>query len=83
MSVMKYRAEDLARARHVCELPANESVCVNLDHKIMGVGGDDSWTPCVHREYLVPPASYQFAFRLRPYLETEHNPTDMRISNFY
>ena len=28
---------------------------VHLDHKHMGLGGDDSWSPCVHEQYLVPP----------------------------
>lgn len=42
---------------------------VHLDHRHMGVGGDDSWTPCVHEEYLLPPAaSYRFSLRLRPLL---------------
>ena len=29
-------------------------VHVHVDHRHMGVGGDDSWTPCVHPEFLVP-----------------------------
>ena len=24
-----------------------------LDHEVMGVGGDNSWEPCVHEKYLV------------------------------
>jgi beta-galactosidase len=31
----------------------------------MGLGGDDSWTPCVHEQYLLPPVSYAFSVRLR------------------
>jgi len=39
---------------------------VHLDHKHMGLGGDDSWSPCVHNQYLIPPVSYLFSVRLCP-----------------
>lgn len=39
---------------------------VHLDHKHMGVGGDDSWSPCVHDKYLIPAVPYSFAMRLSP-----------------
>lgn len=29
----------------------------------MGLGGDDSWSPCVHDKYLVPPVEYSFSIR--------------------
>lgn len=41
---------------------------VHLDHKHMGLGGDDSWTPCVHEQYLLPPTRYAFSMRLCPLL---------------
>lgn len=41
-------------------------VQVHLDHMHMGIGGDDSWTPCVHPQYLVPPQPYQFSIRFCP-----------------
>lgn len=39
---------------------------VHLDHKHMGLGGDDSWTPCVHDKYLVRAAPYSFSIRFSP-----------------
>ncbi|RZR88364.1 hypothetical protein BHM03_00015942 [Ensete ventricosum] len=39
---------------------------VHLDHKHMGVGGDDSWSPSVHDEYLVHPVPCSFSIRLCP-----------------
>jgi beta-galactosidase len=39
---------------------------VHLDHKHMGVGGDDSWSPCVHDNYLVPAVPYSYSIRLCP-----------------
>lgn len=37
---------------------------IHLDHKHMGLGGDDSWSPCVHEQYLIPPVPYSFSVRL-------------------
>lgn len=39
---------------------------IHLDHKHMGLGGDDSWSPCVHKQYLIPPVPYSFSVRLCP-----------------
>jgi beta-galactosidase len=41
---------------------------VHLDHRHMGLGGDDSWSPCVHEQYLLPPTRYAFSLRLCPLL---------------
>jgi beta-galactosidase len=43
---------------------------VHLDHRRMGLGGDDSWSPCVHEQYLPPPTRYAFSLRLCPVLLT-------------
>ncbi|CAI5519459.1 unnamed protein product [Closterium sp. Naga37s-1] len=49
-SASGYSAEELHRAQHEEELVEDEEYNhVHLDHAIMGVGGDDSWTPAVHR----------------------------------
>lgn len=31
-----------------------------IDHKQMGVGGDDSWSPSVHDEFLIKDGYYQW-----------------------
>jgi hypothetical protein len=36
--------------------PAGRYLHVNPAH--MGVGGDDSWSPTVHDDYLLPPKKY-------------------------
>jgi len=58
-----YTAEDLAAARHDIELPRRETITVSLDHRQMGVGGDNSWGLPVHDEYRLPagkPMSFAF-----------------------
>ncbi len=40
-------------------------VTVNVDHKTMGLGGDDSWNPRTHKEYLINTGIYSFSYLLR------------------
>jgi beta-galactosidase len=58
--------QDLERATHTYELPARDIVTVNLDHKQMGVGGDNSWGARTHPEYTLPAKPYRYRFRLTP-----------------
>ena len=44
----RYSTEVLVAAKHDFELQQDSCVHVHLDHRHMGVGGDDSWTPSVH-----------------------------------
>lgn len=65
-----YSAAELQEARRTVDLPLRSSavdpVFVNLDHRSMGVGGDNSWYPnVVHEEYRVPAnKSYRFSMLL-------------------
>ncbi|GAX79960.1 hypothetical protein CEUSTIGMA_g7399.t1 [Chlamydomonas eustigma] len=72
MNVNRFSTQQLHEARHDYELElleekAKQLTYLNLDHKHMGVGGDDSWSPSVHAQYLVPPAVYSFSFTLYPF----------------
>lgn len=64
-----YSAAELQEAKRTVDLPFRTStedpVFVHLDHRSMGVGGDNSWYPnVVHEEYTVP-ASRTYRFRVR------------------
>ncbi|XXG81488.1 hypothetical protein AAC387_Pa09g2110 [Persea americana] len=61
-----YSTAELDRATHHEELVKGDDIEVHLDHKHMGLGGDDSWSPCVHHQYLVPPVPYSFSLRFSP-----------------
>jgi len=60
-SALNYSASELHRATHTCDLVEQginnndhlHPIHVNIDHKLMGVAGDNSWSPCVYEEYLV------------------------------
>ena len=69
--LLRFSAEQMHEARHDYELhlpPGSDTppnvVHLTLDHVHMGVGGDDSWSPSVHEQYLVPPAIYSFSLAL-------------------
>ncbi|KAK5826678.1 Beta-galactosidase [Gossypium arboreum] len=61
-----FSTAELDRAVRNEELIKGDFIEVHLDHKHMGIGGDDSWTPCVHENYLVPAVPYLFSIRLCP-----------------
>lgn len=58
--VSRYRQADLAAARHQYELSEEAGIFVHLDVQHMGVGGDDSWSPSVHPEYLLTDRRYHY-----------------------
>ena len=70
VSVQQYSLEDLDSSSHEYQLEEARSrgdgtVHVHVDHLHMGVGGDDSWTPNVHPEYLIPTGTkWQWSLKL-------------------
>tara|TARA_B100000519_G_scaffold38248_2_gene28089 strand:- start:1368 stop:4583 length:3216 start_codon:yes stop_codon:yes gene_type:complete len=77
MSISNYTLEDLTRAKHQDELTESKCVEVHLDHAHMGVGGDDSWSPSVHKDALIDDSGWKFGLVLTPI----HSQSD--ASNLY
>ncbi|CAI9102953.1 OLC1v1001355C1 [Oldenlandia corymbosa var. corymbosa] len=65
MNASYYSTAELEKATHNDELQKGNKIEVHLDHKHMGLGGDDSWSPSVHEDFLVPAVPYVFSIRLR------------------
>ncbi len=59
-SVSAYSAEQLTKAKHTNELVPSDKVFINIDTEHMGVGGDDSWSPSVHKAYLLDKKHYRY-----------------------
>jgi beta-galactosidase len=59
-----YSQNQLAAAKHTNELVVDDVVHVHIDHQHMGVGGDDSWSPSTHKEYLLEQKRYNYSFIL-------------------
>lgn len=51
----RYNVETLGAAKHEHELTRSDLVHVFLDHRHMGIGGDDSWSPSVLPVPQTPP----------------------------
>lgn len=61
--------EELHSASHMMPKRQNgdRPVHVNIDYRLMGLGGDNSWQPVVYPEFLVPPKSFfQYSLLLTP-----------------
>jgi beta-galactosidase len=63
---LHYSIHDLAEAKHIVALQPRDEAILHLDARHMGVGGDDGWMSPVHKEFLVYPGLYRYAFKLKP-----------------
>ena len=64
LSVSRYSQANVAEAKHTNELIAEELLYLRLDGFHMGVGGDDSWSPSVHQEFLLNKERYHYQMTL-------------------
>jgi len=77
MSISNYSVEELTKAKHQDELVKSKYVEVHLDHVHMGVGGDDSWSPSVHKDAQIDDSYWKFGLVLSPI------PHQSDASDFY
>jgi len=52
--------------RHGGSIEKKEMVWLNIDHRLMGVGGDNTWGAQVHPEYTITPKDWEYSFTLQP-----------------
>ncbi|NQT37134.1 MAG: DUF4981 domain-containing protein, partial [Planctomycetes bacterium] len=66
-STWPYTLEDVRQAGHDYELPRRELNTVFVDHKLHGVGGDNSWGARTHPQYTLPGnRPYTLKFLIEP-----------------
>ncbi len=66
-SALRYSPYELARKDHPYELIKDENTILNINHKQMGVGGDNSWGAWPHDEFLIwPDKNYSYNYRVIP-----------------
>ena len=66
VSVHRYSLNNLTNAQHTYDVKDAGQITFNLDYQQMGVGGDDSWNPRIHEEFLLQDPSYRYSFTIRP-----------------
>ncbi|WP_458294101.1 beta-galactosidase small subunit-related protein, partial [Cronobacter sakazakii] len=64
-SLSPYGTRQLMETSHWHKLQPEVGIWLTIDGFHMGVGGDDSWTPSVHPEYLLTAREYRYRFTLR------------------
>ena len=52
--------------RHGGSIMKKDMVWLNIDHRYMGVGGDNTWGAQVHPEYTITPHEWQYSFTMQP-----------------
>lgn len=64
-TVHDYSPVELNNSKGGIPINRGAKTWVNIDLKQMGLGGDDSWSPRVHNEYLLNRGIYNFSFSLK------------------
>jgi beta-galactosidase len=79
MSAHHYTLEDLeAYPQHQYELKSKALVEVKIDHKQMGVGGDNSWGHRPHEKYRLLEDQYNYSFSIVPMMPNESTTNKKR-----
>nr|WP_256251781.1 glycoside hydrolase family 2 TIM barrel-domain containing protein [Streptomyces sp. yr375] len=75
-----FTPEDLSvGARHDYQLTPRKEVVLRVNHRQMGIGGDNSWGAHTHTEYkLFPDHDYTYTYRLRPLPNVDEATTASR-----
>ena len=71
-----------ATNRHPTDVKPRDLTSLNLDHRQMGVGGDDSWGGQTHDQYRLLDTTYRYSFRLRPYRADQDRPAELARQRF-
>jgi len=61
----QYCNEEKPCQHHSCDLKKEDLIYLNIDHKQMGVGGDNSWGARAHEQYRVLPHAYYYEFIIK------------------
>jgi beta-galactosidase len=67
VNVLPYTPHELESYDHPYKLPKKEKVVVRINHKQMGVGGDDSWQAKTHADFTIyANQTYEYSFTINP-----------------
>jgi beta-galactosidase len=66
VNAQHYRQADLEGRKHPYEVPLSNLVELHIDHKQMGLGGDNSWGQFPHEQYLLKGSQYSYQFLMQP-----------------
>jgi beta-galactosidase len=69
ISVRDCYTEDLEFTTHEYALPKRDTLELNIDYMMMGVGGDDTWSMKArpHDEHMIQSGTYMYSFMIKPF----------------
>ncbi|GGO05964.1 hypothetical protein GCM10010969_32870 [Saccharibacillus kuerlensis] len=66
LNALPYTPATLEACDHSYKLPKSDRTILRINHRQMGVGGDDSWQAKTHEEFTLPAnTTYTYGFSLR------------------
>ncbi|QYR22672.1 DUF4981 domain-containing protein [Paenibacillus sp. sptzw28] len=66
LNALPYTPFELEAHDHVYKLPESDKTVIRINHRQMGVGGDDSWGALPHQQYLLQANKpYAFGFTIK------------------
>jgi beta-galactosidase len=68
--------------RHLTDVRPRDLVSLDLDHRQMGVGGNNSWGAETIEPYRLLEDHYHYAFRLRPFRSDRESAADLARQRF-
>jgi beta-galactosidase/beta-glucuronidase len=61
-----YELYEFSKAMFLSDVRDAGYLTLNIDGRIAGVGGDDSWSPRTHKEYVLSDKEYSYSFTIKP-----------------
>ena len=77
VSAHLYELAAFDQANRTYEVKNTNQVTLNLDYAQAGLGGDDSWSPATHPEYVLDSSAYAYQLRMRPIELNQISPDDL------
>jgi beta-galactosidase len=74
INALPYTPFELEKYDHQYKLPKSDKIALRINHKQMGVGGDDTWGAKTHPEFtLYANRPYEYSFSLKGWDRTQNN----------
>ena len=79
-NALQYTPEELSSGkRHPHELAKEDSIVLRINHRQMGVGGDNSWGATPHREFMNESGKiYNYSFKIKG-IDKSSSPMERKI----
>jgi beta-galactosidase len=78
VNALPFTTADLQSVKHGWALPRRSFTTLNIDHRQMGLGGENSWGARPSTPHVLPFDRYEYSFRLRPFHTKTEDP--LRLS---